>query len=261
MRDNVGRVCSSHWELEAKLSSRERNVPLTLPDGAIAERLVTPFEDEPPSDRIAARGLRVKILLNVSPPGAKESLLRPQYAAVLVSMLRGIVREPNVSHLALIAFNLRAQKIVYRNDEGEPIDFAALGKFLQAPLAGTVSYRLLLDRQSEARFVTKLLIDQLGQRTSSQDAIIIVGPKVTLEKHASLDLLREGGTTMCPIFYVNYNPNPFEEPFPDTIGSALKAYGGAATKYEIDQPHAFGAAMRDMLLRLGRARAQSSLPN
>src|SRR6266404_3993078 len=42
MRDSGGRVCSSHWELEAKLDSRERNVPLTLGDDAIAEKLWTP---------------------------------------------------------------------------------------------------------------------------------------------------------------------------------------------------------------------------
>ncbi len=251
MRDNGGRVCSSHWELEANLGSRGRNVPLTLGDNAIAERLSTPFDDEPPSERIAAHGLRVKVLLNVSPAGGKESLLKPQYATDLVSMLRSLVREPDVSRLTLIAFNLRAQKIVYRQDDAESVDFAALGKAIQTPLAGTVNYRLLEDRHSESHFVTKLLIDQLGQQTSSQDAIIIVGPKVTLEKQASLELLREGGATACPIFYLNYNPNPFEEPFPDTIGSALKAYN-AATKYEIAHPHAFGTAMRDMLFRLGK---------
>jgi hypothetical protein len=93
MRDNGGQVCSSHWQLEANLGSRERNVPLTLDDSAIAERLSTPFDDEPPSARIAAHGLRVKVLLNVSPAGGKESLLKPQYATDLVSMLRSLVRE------------------------------------------------------------------------------------------------------------------------------------------------------------------------
>jgi hypothetical protein len=79
---------------------------------------------------------------------------------------------------------------------------------MQTPLAGTVNYRPLEDRHSESHFVTKLLIDQLGQRTSSQDAIIIVGPKATLEKQASLDLLREGGATGCPIGLHPKNETP-----------------------------------------------------
>jgi len=251
MRDGVGRVCSTHWELEAKLGSRERNLPLTLAHDMIAEGLATPFDDEPASDRVATQGLRVKILLNLSPAAERESLLNPHYANVLASMLRSIVREPDVSRVSVIAFNMRAQKVVYRQESAETVDFTALGKALATPDAGTVNYRLLQDRHSEAHFVTRLLIDQLGGRTSSEDAIIILGPKVSLEKNASLELLREAGAASCPIFYLNYNPNPFEDPFPDAIGSALKAYS-AASKYEIVRPHDFGAAMREVLLRLGR---------
>jgi hypothetical protein len=251
MRDGLGRACSSHWKLEAKLSLRERNVPLTLLQNMIAEALATPFDDEPVADRVGTQGLRVKVLLNLSPPGERESLLKPQYANVLVSMLRTMVREPDVASVSVIAFNMRAQKIVYRQDYAETVDFTALGKVLGTPAAGTVNFRLLQDRKSEARFVTKLLVDQLGRRTSSADAIIILGPKVTLEKNASVEVLKEGGAGSCPIFYLNYNPNPFGDPFPDTIGSALKAYG-TASKYEIVQPHDFGTAMREMLLRLGR---------
>lgn len=251
MRDGAGRACSAHWEVEAKLGFRERNVPLTLSENMIAEGLATPFDNEDAPNRPATQGLRVKVLLNVSPAGEKESIINPQYAAVLVSMLRSIVREPDVRLVSLIAFNMRAQKIVYRQKNIETVDFTALGTILGRPDAGTVDYRLLQDRQSEGHFLTKLLIDQLGRRTPPQDAIIILGPKVALEKNVSRELLRKGGAASCPIFYLNYTPNPFEEPFPDTIGSALKAYSGAS-RYEIAEPHDFGAAMREMLLRLGK---------
>jgi hypothetical protein len=251
MRDSLGRACSSHWKLEAKLSFRERNVPLTLPQNTIAEAATTPFDDEPVADRLGTQELRLKVLLNLSPRGERESLLDPQYANVLVSMLRAMVREPDVASVSVIAFNLRAQKVVYRHDYAETVDFTALGKVLDTPAAGTVDYRLLQDRQSEARFATKLLVDQLGRRTSSADAIVILGPTVSLEKNASVDVLKEGGAASCPIFYLNYNPNPFEQPGPDTIGSALRAYG-TASRYEIVEPLDFGSAMREMLLRLGR---------
>jgi hypothetical protein len=250
MRDEAGRSCSSHWELEAKPSFRERNVPLTLGENTIGKG-PAPVDGEPGSGPGASQGLRVKILLNVSPPGDNEILLKPKYASVLMAMLRTIVRDPDVSSVSLIAFNLRAQKIVYRRDDYETLDFAPLGNVLDAPDAGIVNYRLLQDRHSEAHFVTKLLTDHLGSGAARQDAIIILGAKVSLQQHASIDLLKKGGAAPCPIFYLNYNPNPFDQPFPDTIGSALKAYG-SASKYEIVQPHDFGTAMREMLLRLGR---------
>ena len=248
IRDIVGRTCTAHWDLNVKLGPRERNVALTLPENSIAGRLGAPIEDWPLAAQ-AGQPLRLKILLNVSPPGSGESLLNPQYAAVLLSMLRSIVREPGATRLTLVAFALRAQKIVYQQAGAEQIDFSALDKALNTE-SGTIDYRLLQDKKSEVRFVTNLLIEQLGRKTAPQDAIVIVGPKVSLER-VSVEMLRAGGAASCPIFYLNYNPNPLEDPFPDTIGSALKAYG-TASKYLIERPRDFGAAMNDMLIRLRR---------
>ena len=83
---------------------------LTLRDDMIAERLANPFDDEPATARGATRGLRLKILLNLSPQRENESLLNPLYSRVLVSMLRSIVREPYVRRVSLIAFSMRSQK-------------------------------------------------------------------------------------------------------------------------------------------------------
>jgi hypothetical protein len=113
---NPTHMVGKSLELEARLGSREQNIPLTLCENMIAERLETPFANESTSDS-PARGLGVKVLLNVSPTGANESRLKPQYAAALVSMLRSIMREPDLRRLTVIAFNLRAQKIVYRHED------------------------------------------------------------------------------------------------------------------------------------------------
>lgn len=119
----------------------------------------------------------MKILLNLSPAGVQESLLNPQYADVFLAMLRSIVRVPGLSRLSLVAFNLRAQKILYKRDELEQIDFTELKHVVQTPSSGTIDYRLLQDRQSATHFVTNLLIQHLGGKASPQDAIIIVGLK------------------------------------------------------------------------------------
>ena len=100
--------------------------------------------------------------------------------------------------------------------------------------------------------MTKLLTDQLGARTQSPDAIIIVGPKVTLDRKVPLESLKAGGVAICPIFYLNYNPNPVDEPWADTIGSALKAYKQAMS-YNIQLPHDLGVAMKKMLSRYSQA--------
>jgi len=126
-----------------------------------------------------------------------------------------------------------------------------LGKAVQSRTAGTINYHLLQDRQSETRFVTKLLTDQLGAAVASLDAIIILGRKVTLDKKVPLEPLKERGAASCPIFYLNYNPKPMVNPWRDTLSSALKAYKGAM-EYEIAIPRDWGEAMRDILSRLGK---------
>jgi hypothetical protein len=252
MRDASKRVCSSHWKLEAKPARRLRNVPLTLARGMIAERGDSSSDDKLPVDR-ATQPLRVKILLNLSPARPQQSILKPEDAAVLLSMLRGITREPGVNRFSLVAFNIWEQKIIARQDKAETIDFGALAQAIDSPTNGTVNYRRLQDPKGDVHFVTKLLMDQLGTRAASPDAILIVGPKVTLQKKLPLESLKEGGTAPCPIFYLNYNPNPIDDPWPDTIGSALKAYTGASA-YNIVFPRDLGAAMRDILSRIGKVR-------
>lgn len=253
MRESGGRVCSSHWNLDVEVGSRGRKLPLTVRDNIVTPGLASPFANEPPRELRAGQSMRLKILLNVSPVDSHEGLLSPQYLSVLLSMLRGIVREPVAGRISLLAFNLRAQKIVYRQEDGDAngIDFSALGKAIENPAAGTIDYRLLQDPQSETHFVTSLLADQLGAGEQSHDAIIIVGPRLSLDRKVPLGVLRERGATSCPIFYLSYSPNPFEERFADTIGFALKAYS-MVSKYDIVRPGDFGTALKGILDRLGR---------
>jgi hypothetical protein len=63
--------------------------------------------------------------------------------------------------------------------------------------------------------------------------------------------LKKGGAIACPIFYLNYNPSPFDNPWRDTIGYALKAYR-SAVRYDIAMPRDFASAMNDILSRIGK---------
>jgi len=247
MRDARERVCSSHWDLEAKAGRGQRDLPLTLGPNMVAGW----EEDAPPVKRDLAQPQHIKILLNLTPAKPQESTLKPRDVMALFSMLSSIAHEPGVDRIALVAFNLREQRILYRQDAADRIDFAALAKAAQSPKAGTIDYRLLQDPRSETRFVTRLLTDQLGAQTESPDAIIIAGLKVLLDRNVPLESLKAGGAAKCPIFYLNYNPEPIDEPWGDTIGSALKAYKGALA-YNIMLPRDLGIAMRDILSRIAK---------
>lgn len=259
MRDRSGRVCSSHWNVEARSGFRDRSVVLALPDNTTAARVTRPREDEAPPKGLLSQVARVKILLNLSPVGPQESILNPRYTRALLSMVRSIVRESGVSRLSLIAFDLRAQKIVYERNDREDINLAALGKTLDAQPAATIDYHLLQDKNSEVHFLTNLLVNQLGSRAKSQDAIIILGPKVSLERKVPVQMVRAGGEAPCPIFYLNYNPDPFGEPFADTISLALKAYA-EVSKFDIGRPADFEAAMNNIRMGLRKPGSQKYYP-
>jgi hypothetical protein len=260
VRDVQERVCSSHWELDAKAGRRQRSLPLTLAPNVVTERVKDLFDNELSAERATSRPLQIKILLNLSPAKRQESILKPEDAAVLFSIVRSITREPRINRFSLVAFDLRGQKIIYRQDSAGTVDFAALGRAQQETATGTVSVRLLRDSESGTRFVAKLLTEQLSSETSSPDAIIVIGPKVTLEKKVPRESQRAAPGPSCPIFYLSYNPDPFNEPWRDTLGSALKAYK-FASEYSIVFPHDWGVAMRDMLSRIAKRPAAKATIN
>jgi DNA-directed RNA polymerase specialized sigma24 family protein len=250
MGDARVRECSAHWGIQTQPKDGLPGQPLTLEPNQIVERIAGPFDDEPSVDRAVGQPLGIKILLNLSPESSLESILNPLHTSVLMSIVRSIARQPEIGRFTLVAFNLRGQQIVYRQDNARNIDFAALGKALRVSGSGTIPYRVLRDKQSETRFAEKLLTDELGGEQHSADAIFIVGPKVTLDKKISLDALKSAGAAACPIFYLNYTPNPFNEPWRDTIGSALRAYKSSLA-WNISFPRDMRAAMKELLSRIG----------
>jgi hypothetical protein len=250
MRDARERVCTSHWELEARAGTAKQDLPLTLGPNQIFDVDRNLFSNRPQIKQDVTQPLRIKLLLNLSPSNPQDSVLRSADAAVLLSILHSVADQPGIAVSALVAFNLRDQKIIYRLEKADQVDFLALDRAIQSPTMGTIDISLLRDPQSETHFATGLLIDQLGAQTDPPDAIVIVGAKGSLDRKIPLDSLKAKGSARCPVFYLNYNSDP-SEPWPDTIGAALKAYKGAAI-YSIVLPRDLGIAMKELFARIVR---------
>jgi hypothetical protein len=255
MRDARGRVCTSHWELETRAGTAKQDVPLTLGPNQVLDRNL--FSNGPQINQDLVQPLRIKLLLNLSPVKPQDSALRSADAAVLLSILHSVADQPCIAVSALVAFNLRDQKIIYHQETVHQVDFLALERAIQSPATGTIDISRLRDPQSETHFVTRLLTDQLGAQADPPDAIIIVGAKVSLDRKIPLDSLKAKGSATCPVFYLNYNSNP-NEAWPDTLRAALKAYKCAAT-YNIVLPRDVGDAMKELLARIEKRPSPKSL--
>jgi hypothetical protein len=260
MRDRAERVCSSHWEADAVRNPYNTDLPLTMAPDTVAQRPQEAFGEQPPVQRASSnRLLHVKILANFSPTNPHETTMKQWDVEAIVSILRSIAREPQIGRFSLTAFNMQEERVIFRQDNVERIDFPALGEAVDGIKLGTVDFRKLQDPLSSTHFLTSLLTEQLGPQTPEPDAIIITGPKLMLEKGIPRDALKEGGRAHCPIFYLNYNFNPRSNPWRDAIGSALKVYRGL--EYSITLPRDLGAALTDMMFRMGGAQEQPGPPD
>jgi hypothetical protein len=263
MRDARQRVCSSHWQLKADLPEPGLSSGLTIRDET-AEAHRSELFGEPDQDPQGK--LRVKILANFGPPQSGLSPLNqdladadqddaqgpslpgPDQERALAAMLRSIVRNPSIGQFALVAFNLRDEQILYRQAHSPKIDFPALGKALHSRPAGTISVHRLAKEHGQTEFLQDLLTREL-KSPERFDAVIFAGPKVALDQNLSKASLKLLGELPFPVFYLNYNPEPFQNPWRDAIGEVVRFFKGR--EYTIAHPRDLLLAWKDLSSRIG----------
>ncbi len=97
MRDRTDRVCSSSWDSEAWLTSKDKGVAVTLEKGEIAPTDREQFEPEPFLRRAEGTGgLNMKVLVNFAPQNAQSATLQQSDTDALVSVLRCMQRDPRI---------------------------------------------------------------------------------------------------------------------------------------------------------------------
>ena len=247
MRDRTERVCSFYWDVEARLSPRDRDLVVALPPSSVQPADAEPFREEPPVPRSQDQPpLNVKVLVNFAPQNARAATLQPLDIAALVAILRGIAREPRISKFSIVAFNLQEQRILYRQEGADRIDFPALGEALRSLNLGTIDLKRLAQKHGETQFLTELIQREIASE-DRPDALIFAGPKVMLEENVPVEALREVGDVEYPVFYMNYNLNPQANPWRDAIGRAVRFFRGY--EYTITRPRDLWVALNDVIAR------------
>jgi hypothetical protein len=82
--------------------------------------------------------------------------------------------------------------------------------------------------------------------------VVFAGPKAMLDADVPQDDLKRIGDIECPVFYLNYNPNPQAVPWRDSIGHAVKFFKG--TEYTISRPRDLWFATSEMVTRIVRSK-------
>jgi len=247
MRDRIERVCSSDWDITAALTSRDQNMKLAIARNTIDMSDQEFFREEPPVTRLKAEdAFQVKILINYAPQQGSASSMQPIDTSALVSILRNISREPRICKFSVVAFNMNEQRVVYRQNDTDHIDFPKLGKALSSLKFGMVDYKKLSDPHSGSDFLSKLVLDELGNTRA--DAVIFAGPKIGFNDNVPSESLKELSSVPYPVFYMNYNLTPVQNPWRDPIGNVVKHFRGY--EYTITRPRDLWTAWSDIMSRI-----------
>lgn len=257
MRDRSERVCSGYWDSEAAVTVKDKQMALALNPGAVSQSEGEQFREEPPIERIASEPqLNVKVLVNFAPQNAASTAMRPLDTMALVSILRQISRDPHIGKFSLVAFNMHEQRILYRQESANRIDFPALGQALTSLSLGTVDLKRLSQKHGDTEFLSDLIKNEISVK-DRPDALVFAGPKVMLDENVPQGSLKEVGDVEYPVFYMNYNLNPQQVPWKDSIGRAVKFFRG--TEYTISRPRDLWFAVSEMVTRIVKSKHGRSM--
>jgi len=251
MRDRSERVCSSYWDSEALLPTKDKQVEVMIPPDSIAAAEHEQFKEEPPVERAQGDPLSVKVLVNFAPQDAGSSVLQPMDTSALVSILRTISRDPRIGKFSIVAFNLHERRVVYRQEDADRIDFPKIGEALETLQLGTIDMKRLADKNGETDFLTQLITKEIHSG-SQPDALIFAGPKVMLNENVPSDSLKDVGEVEYPVFYMNYNLNPQQVPWKDSISHAVRFFKGY--EYTISRPRDLWFAVSEMVGRIVKSK-------
>jgi len=249
MRDRSERVCSFNWDSEASLPVKDKQIALDIPASAVQQADMEPFRQEPPllAREAQADPLNVKVIVNFAPQDSLSATLQPIDTRALLSILRNMAREPRITRFSIVAFNLQEQRVIYRQESAAQIDFPALGEALRSLNLGTVDVKRLAQKHGDAEFLTSFITQEIVGK-EQPDAVIIAGPKVTIEGGLPLESFKEVGDLKFPLFYMNYNVNPQANPWRDAIGTAVKTLKGA--EFTISRPRDLFFAWTEIIGRI-----------
>ena len=147
----------------------------------------------------------------------------------------------------MVAFNIQEQRVLYRQESRETVDFPALGEALRTVRLGTVDAAKLQRKHGDTEFLTELIQREMSG-DDHPDALIFAGPKVMLDASVPEEALKPLTDVDYPIFYMNYALNPQAMPWRDSIGRAVKVFRG--TEFTITRPRDMWFSVSDMISRI-----------
>jgi hypothetical protein len=239
----TGRTSRKRWRARVARSKGAAQVAV-LP-GSVIPIGVRPW---PVKMDTNGKGLRVTVLLDAAPLNPRNPALRAWDRALLLGSLSSLLKQIPCASVRLRAFNLDQQRELFRQDQFDDAGFIKLAESLRTLELGTVSYRVLQQRQGGL----DLLLDYANREliaADPSDAVIILGPRTRYFAEVPRGKLKGRETSNPHFYYFEYFPGYFRgSQFPDALSSLTKRLDG--TVYEIFSPGDLARSIQKMLTRV-----------
>lgn len=247
MRDRQNHVCAFFWDSTAELPSRDKDIDLDITAHTVEATRTEQFLEDAPVQREPGRLLNVKVMVNFAPQNQNSSAMRPIDTLALVTVMRRITREPRFGKFSLVAFNIQEQRVLYSQSSADRIDFPKLGKSIKEVEPGVLDLKLLANKRGEVEFLTELIKKELTG-ADRPDALIFAGPKYMVQEGSPEDELKSAEAVDYPVYYLNYNLSPQTTPWRDSIGRAIRVFGGK--EYALNRPRDLWFAVTEIVSRI-----------
>jgi hypothetical protein len=250
----TGRTSRKRWRVRVARRRSQGAGPVALPPGSVIPMGVRPW---PIKMDTSGKGLRVTILLDAAPLNPRNAALRAWDRAFLLGSLSSLLKQIPCASVRLRAFNLDQQREFFRQDQFDDAGFMELAESLRRLELGTVSYRVLQQRQGWL----DLLLDYANREliaADPSDAVIILGPRTRYLAEVPRSKLKERETLNPHFFYFEYFPGYVRgSQLPDALSSLTKRLDG--TVYEIFSPGDLARSIQKMLTQV-KPRPEPSTP-
>ena len=238
----TGRTSRKSWRVRARRSLGAAQI--SVPPGSVLPMGVRPWPIKMVTD---GKGLRVTVLLDAAPLNPRTPALRAWDRAFLLESLSSLLKQIPCASVRLRAFNLDQQRELFRQDQFDDAGFLKLEDSLQTLELGTVSYRVLQQRQGWLEMLLSYAHEELIAADPS-DVVIFLGPRTHYIEGIARATLPGRETPKPHFYYLEYFPYFQHAHLPDVLGSLTKRLDG--TVYEIASPGDLARAVQKILARV-----------
>src|SRR5208282_6058066 len=134
--DDLGRSYQKRWSISAVRSHAQQEVPEEIPAHTVRPMQFRPWDGKLQPD---GTGIRLTVLLDVSPLNPYVFKLRAWDRSFLLSSLASLLQQTPCAAVRLVAFSLQQQREIYRQEQFDQSGFVKLSEALRELDLGVIS--------------------------------------------------------------------------------------------------------------------------